>query len=79
VSSPAAKLPEEQYVRRMDGYFVCDELAVLTHRLRELICHSQSHSKLAFLSSADDVFSDLLETVDRGWTTIEEIAAGLKR
>jgi hypothetical protein len=63
----------------MDGYFVCDELAVLVHRLRELICHSQAHTKFAFLSSADDVFCELLETIDRGWTTIEEIALGLER
>lgn len=73
------KVPEERYVYRMDGYFVCDELAVLIHRLRELICHSQAHNKLAFLSSADDVFSELLETIERGWTTIEQIADGLER
>jgi hypothetical protein len=54
-------------------------LAVLVHRLRELICNSQAHTKMAFLSSADDVFSDLLETVDRGWTTIEQIAGELER
>jgi hypothetical protein len=63
----------------MDGYFVCDEVAVLVHRLRELICNSQAHTKMAFLSSADDIFSDLLETVDRGWTIIEQIAGELER
>jgi len=30
------------------------------------------------LSSADDIFSELLETVDRGWTTIEDIAGDLR-
>jgi hypothetical protein len=30
-------MPEDPYLNRLDGYFVCDELAVLVHRLRELI------------------------------------------
>jgi hypothetical protein len=29
--------------------------------------------------SADDIFSESLETVDRGWTTIEQIAGELER
>jgi hypothetical protein len=79
LSDPNANPGAEAYVRRMDGYFVCDELAVLIHRLRELISDSQTHNRMVFLTCADDIFSDLLETVDRGWTTIEEIAGGLDR
>ena len=56
-------MPEDHYLNRMDGYFVCDELAVLVHRLRELICHSQTHSKPVFFSSADDIYCDFLETM----------------
>jgi hypothetical protein len=59
-------MPEDNYLNRLDGYFVCDELAVLVHRLRELICHSRTHSSAAFLSSADDIYCDLLETIERG-------------
>jgi hypothetical protein len=70
---------QEAYVHRMDAYFICDELAVLVHRLRELIGDSQAHSKMAFLSSADDVSSDLLETVENAWTTMEQIAGELER
>lgn len=76
---PKARAAEDPSAHRMDGYFVCDELAVLVHRMRELICHSQAHTDFAFLFSADDIFCELLETVERAWTTIEEIARGLKR
>ena len=40
-------------VNRLDAYFVGDEFAVLVHRMRELISNSRSHTKFAFLSSAD--------------------------
>ena len=74
VSEDDASMLEDRFQRKMDGYFMCDELAILVHRLRELICHSQAHTRIAFLSSADDILSELLETIERGWTTIEEIA-----
>lgn len=73
--SPAA----EAYIHRLEAHFLCDDLAMIVHRLRELISDSESHSRIVFLSSADDVICDLLETVDRGWTAIEEIAEDLKR
>lgn len=79
MSSENPTPPRDNYLQRMDGYLVCDELAVLIHRLRELICHSRSHTRFAFLTSADDIFSELLETMERTWTTIEEIADGLDR
>jgi hypothetical protein len=79
MSSPNPAMPEDPHLNRMDGYFVCDELAVLVHRLRELICHSQKHATPVFLSSADDIYCDFLETMERGWTTIEDIAEGLER
>lgn len=65
VSTPKPRTPADSYVHRMDGYFICDEMAVLVHRLRELIGHSAAHTKIAFLSSADDVLCELLETVNR--------------
>jgi hypothetical protein len=79
VRTSKTRKPEDSYVHRMDGEFICDEMAIHIHGLRELICHSQVHTKMAFLSSADDVFCDLLETIERGWTAIEEIARGLER
>ncbi len=63
---------------RMDGYVVCDELAVLTHRLRELIGSSQEQAAQAFMCSANDIFADLVETLDRAWTIIEQIGDGLE-
>jgi hypothetical protein len=78
LSTDDPRMLGDRFLRKMDGYFMCDELAVLVHRLRELICHSQAHTRIAFLSSADDILSELLETIEREWTTIEEIARGLK-
>ncbi len=48
-------------------------MAVLTHRLRELIGNSQEHIKQAFMWLTNDLFADLVETLDRGWTIIEQI------
>jgi len=78
MSSQNPTMPEDNYLNRMDGYFVCDDLAVLVHRLRELICHSQAHSRAAFLSSAADIYCDFLETMERGWDKVTNIAEGLK-
>lgn len=78
MSSPNPTMPEDPYLNRMDGYFVCDELAVLVHRLRELIFHSQAHCSPVFLSSADDIYRDFLETMERGWDTITIIADGIE-
>jgi hypothetical protein len=72
-------MPEDPYVNRLDAYFVCDEFAVLVHRLRELICHSRQHSSAAFLLSADDIYSDLVETMERSWETLTTIAEALER
>ena len=69
---------QEACVQRLDAYFWCDEMAVVVHRLRELIGSSQEHSRYAFMSSANDIFADLVETLDRGWTMIEEIGEGLE-
>ena len=52
---------------------------MIVHRMRERISNSRSHTKFAFLSSADDIFSDLLESVERAWENIEQIADGLDR
>jgi hypothetical protein len=41
-------MPEDPYLNRMDGYFVCDELAVLVHRLRELICHRRIADRYSY-------------------------------
>ncbi len=71
-------LAHEACVVQMDGYFVCDELAVLTHRLRELIGSSPEHTAHAFMCSANDIFADLVETLDRAWTIIEQIGDGLE-
>jgi hypothetical protein len=73
VSSDKSTAAQQACVRRMDGYFICDEFAVIMHRPRELIGSSQEHSKIAFMRSANDLFCDLVETLDRGWTMIEEI------
>ena len=73
---PAAA--QEMYVTRMDAHFICDEFAVIVHRLRELIGDSQEHSAYAFMSSADDIYCDLVEVMERGWTTLEAIGEGLK-
>jgi hypothetical protein len=79
VRSGNPRMSEDPCLHKMDGYFICDELAVLIHRLRELICRSDSHTRIAFLCSADDIFCDLLKTLDRGWTTIEGVAQALER
>ncbi len=55
----------------MGGYFICDELAVIIHRLRELIGNSQERSAYAFMFSANDIFLDLVETLDPGWAIME--------
>ncbi len=68
---------QEAYVQRLDAYFWCDDMAVVVHRLRELIGNSQEHTKQAFMWSANDLFADLVETLDHGWTMIEEIGEGL--
>jgi hypothetical protein len=78
VSGWEAKSAADAYVHRLDGEFLCDGLALIVQRLRELIHDSQSHSRVVFLSSADDIICDLLETVDGGWPAIEEIAGDLK-
>jgi hypothetical protein len=62
----------------MDGYFACDEIIVIVHRLRELIGESQEHSRMAFMYSANDIFSDLVESVDQAWTSVEQIGQGLE-
>jgi hypothetical protein len=69
---------QEMYVTKMDGYFICDEMAVIVHRLRELIGDSQEHTAYAFMSSANDIYCDLVEVMERGWTTLEAIAEGRK-
>ncbi len=78
MNSQNPKMPEDNYLNRLDAYFVCDELTVFVHRMRELICHSQAHSRAAFLSCADDICCDFLETMDRGWDTLTNISEGLK-
>jgi hypothetical protein len=79
VSSQNPKTPEDNYLNRLDGYFVCDEFGVLVHQLRELICHSRQHSTAAFLSSADDIYSDLVEAMEGSWETLRTIAEALER
>ena len=66
----------ERNVTRLDAYFVCDEFAVVVHRLRELISNSRSHTKFAFLSSADDIFNDVLESAERAWENMEQEMSG---
>jgi hypothetical protein len=41
------------------------------------LCKLHKSSKMAFMSSANDTFSDLVETLDRGWTMIEELSQRL--
>jgi hypothetical protein len=78
VSDRGVKSAADAYVHRLDGEFLCDGLALIVQRLRELIHDSPSHSQMVFLSSADDIICDLLEAVDGGWPAIEEIAGDLK-
>jgi hypothetical protein len=78
MSGRSTKAAADAYVHRLEADLMCDELTATVHRLRELIRDSRSHSAVAFLSYADDIISDLLEVVDRGWTTIEEVAGDLR-
>ena len=76
--SEGTKPGTDAYIHRLEAEFLCDELAVIVNRLRELVRDSQRHRRTVFLSLTDDVICDLLESVDRGWPSIEEVAGDLK-
>jgi hypothetical protein len=78
VSDPSTSPAADAYVHRLEADLLCDELIAIVNRLRELIRDSQQHRRTVFLSLADDAICDLLESVDRGWPTIEEVAGDLK-
>jgi hypothetical protein len=76
VSSEDAGAHDTNGSDRPDASLACDELAVLVQRLRQLL-ESQAGGKAAFLSTADQVFTEFAETLDRAWTNIEGIAGEL--
>ncbi len=79
MSDPGTNAVTNAYLHRLEADLMCDELVAIVNRLRELVRDSPSHRGTAFLSLADDAICDLLESVDRGWTTLEEIAEDLTR
>lgn len=78
MSGQGTKPAADAYIHRLEAEFFCDDLIATANRLRELVRDSQQHRRTVFLSLADDVICDLLEKVDRGWPSIEEIAGDLK-
>ena len=78
MSDPSTKSAADAYIHRLEAEFLCEQLTAIVNRLRELVRDSQQHRRTVFLSLADDVICDLLEIVDRGWPSIEEIAGDLK-
>jgi hypothetical protein len=78
LSDPGTKPVTDAYIHRLEAEFLCDELVAAVNRLRELVRESQQYRRTVFLSLTDDAICDLLEKVDRGWPSIEEIAGDLK-
>jgi hypothetical protein len=78
VSDPSTRSTADPYIHRLEAEFLCEQLTAIVNRLRELIRDSQQHRRTVFLSLTDDLICDLLETVDRGWPSIEDIAGDLK-